>query len=140
MSKKISEPHFIERPLPTEEEIRSFNRQIKNQERGDDINGRLSEIYRDERGQLVDVKKLEKKARRQAVVMIFRWLVGLSFVGLAIWAALLVFSPTQKNDVEIKINGPETVMAGQEFDYQISLKNNSNSVIKSVKLELVFPD
>lgn len=140
MSKKISEPHFIERPLPTEEEIRSFNRQIKNQERGDDINGRLSEIYRDERGQLVDVKKLEKKARRQAVVMIFRWLVGLSFVGLAIWAALLVFSPTQKNDVEIKINAPETVMAGQEFDYQISLKNNSNSVIKSVKLELVFPD
>lgn len=140
MSKKIAEPHFIERPLPTDEEIRSFNRQIKNQERGEDINGRLSEIYRDERGQLVDVQKLEKRARRQAVVMIFRWLVGLSFIGLAIWAALLVFSPSQKNEVEMSINAPEKVIAGQEFDYQIILKNNSRSTIKSVKLELVYPE
>lgn len=140
MSKKIAEPHFIERPLPTDEEIRSFNRQIKNQERGDEINGRLSEIYRDERGQLVDVQKLEKRARRQAVVMIFRWLVGLSFIGLAIWAALLVFSPSQKNEVEISINAPEKVIAGQDFDYQIILKNNSGSTIKSVKLELAYPE
>lgn len=140
MPKEKNAPHFVERPLPTDEEIRSFNRQMKIQERGEDINGRLSEIYRDERGHLIDVKKLEKKARRQAIVMVFRWLVGLSFVGLAVWAALLVFSPSQKNDVEIAIIAPEKVQVGQEFDYKITYKNNSNSVVNAVKLELVYPE
>ena len=140
MPKKKIEPHFIERPLPSNDEIRSFNRQINSEERGEDINGRLSEIYRDDRGHLVDVGKLEKKARKQAVVMVFRWLLGLSFVGLAVWAGLLVFSPSQKNDVEVAITAPEKVQAGQEFDYQITYKNNSSSAVNSVKLEVAYPE
>lgn len=140
MPKKKIEPHFIERPLPSNDEIRSFNRQINSEERGEDINGRLSEIYRDDRGHLVDVGKLEKKARKQAVVMVFRWLLGLSFVGLAVWAGLLVFSPSQKNDVEVAITAPEKVQAGQEFDYQITYKNNSSSAVNSVKLEIAYPE
>lgn len=140
MNKQISEPHFVERPLPSENEIKNFNRQMKNEIRRDEINGSLSEIYSDDRGQRIDVAKLEKKARRNAVVMVFRWLFGIFFVAFSVWAALLVFSSAENDDVAINVVAPEIIQAGEDFEYKINYRNNSKSEIKDLRLELNFPE
>lgn len=140
MNKQISEPHFVERPLPSENEIKNFNRQMKSEIRRDEINGSLSEIYSDDRGQRIDVAKLEKKARRNAVVMVFRWLFGIFFVAFSVWAALLVFSSAENDDVAINVVAPEIIQAGEDFEYKINYRNNSKSEIKDLRLELNFPE
>lgn len=140
MNKQISEPHFVERPLPSENEIKNFNRQMKSEIRRDEINGSLSEIYSDDRGQRIDVAKLEKKARRNAVVMVFRWLFGIFFVAFSVWAALLVFSSAGNDDVTINVVAPEIIQAGEDFEYKINYRNNSKSEIKDLRLELNFPE
>lgn len=140
MNKQISEPHFVERPLPSENEIKNFNRQMKSEIRRDEINGSLSEIYSDDRGQRIDVAKLEKKARRNAVVMVFRWLFGIFFVAFSVWAALLVFSSAENDDVTINVVAPEIIQAGEDFEYKINYRNNSKSEIKDLRLELNFPE
>ncbi len=53
---------------------------------------------------------------------------------------MLVFSPSQKNGVELSINAPEKIQAGQEFSYQVVYQNNSELPINSLKLELVYPE
>ncbi|MCX6795671.1 MAG: hypothetical protein NT165_03040 [Candidatus Falkowbacteria bacterium] len=139
MSTKKTEPHFVEKPLPSSAEVRSFERQMRSEERGEEINGRLSEIYRDERGHLVDVHKLEKKARQKAFITVFRWMFSLVFLALAAWAGLLIFSPTQKSGVELLISAPDRVKAGEEFSYYLTYRNNSGAPINSLKLELSYP-
>ncbi|MFZ4648490.1 MAG: hypothetical protein ACOYMB_02500 [Patescibacteria group bacterium] len=140
MPAKKNEPSFVERPLPSRDEVRNFERQIRSEERSEDINGRLSEIYRDKRGNLIDVRKLEKRARRQVVVTIFRWFFGLCLLGSAIWAGLLVFPQAKNTGVELTINAPEKIKIGQEFSYLITYKNNSGSSINSIKLEASYPE
>jgi len=140
MPRKKIEPHFIERPMPSSKEIRDFERQVRNEERGEEINGRLSEIYRDQKGRLVDVRKLEQRAKRQVIVTIFRWLFGLSFLGIAVWLGLLFFPKNQNNEIELLMKAPEKVRLGQEFSYQIIYKNNSRETIRSLKLELAYPE
>lgn len=140
MNKQISEPHFVERPLPSENEIKNFNRQMKNEIRRDEINGSLSEIYSDDRGQRIDVAKLEKKARRNAFIMVLRWLFGIFFVAFSVWAALLVFSSAENDDVAINVVAPEIIQAGEDFEYKINYRNNSKSEIKDLRLELNFPE
>ena len=140
MPRKKTEPHFIEKPVPSTEELRGFERRIRQEGRGEDINSRLSEIYRDDRGRLIDVKKLERRARRQAIITIFRWLLGLSLVGLAIWAGSLVMSPIRKADLDLTISAPDKVKAGEDFSYQVICRNNSGAPFKSLKLEVTYPD
>lgn len=53
---------FVERSLPTEEEVEKFDEYAHEEVRAGDIEESLSEIYQDDGGKMVDVKKLDIKS------------------------------------------------------------------------------
>ena len=55
---------FIERPVPNDQEVSSFERVIHKEARGQEIDDNLTEIYKDKQGSLIDVKKMKIKNKR----------------------------------------------------------------------------
>lgn len=132
---------FIERPVPNEQEVASFNRLVKQEARDQEIDTNLSEIYRDRDGSLVDVKTLKVKRRRSAWGRLWR-----RFIVMLILAALvygLYYFINQRSNsaaLEFQIQAPEKIMSGEEFFYEISYKNTGRFVLKKINLNLQYPD
>jgi hypothetical protein len=61
---------FVERPVPSDQEVSSFEKAVDHEVRNYEIDNNLSEIYSDKRGGIVDVKKMKVK-RRQSLIIRF---------------------------------------------------------------------
>ena len=55
---------FIKKPIPTDKEIEEFEEYIEEEAKEEEIEDSLNEIYHDDKGKAVDVKKLDIKKRR----------------------------------------------------------------------------
>ena len=62
---------FTQRSLPTEEQASQFEEYIEEESKDGDSEESLSEIYQDENGGMVDVKKLDRKKRKGIVFWFF---------------------------------------------------------------------
>jgi hypothetical protein len=133
---------FVERPLPTDKEVTNFERAVGHQARNQEIDSKLSEIYRDKKGSLIDVKKLKIKRRQLFLIRWFRNLLILAIIGFAGYFAYLYFF-SASNDVsalELKINAPEKILAGEEFTYHLEYYNPTKFTLTQVRLELQYPN
>ena len=92
MSKSNQTKIFVKRPTPSALEVAEFEGRLKNRVREEEIDGRLSEIYRDKKGHLINVRKMEKRARRLFVVRLFKWLSLITFLAVASYAAWFLFT------------------------------------------------
>jgi hypothetical protein len=132
---------FVKRSLPTIEEVEKFDEYAREEVKSGDIEESLSEIYQDDGGKMVDVKKLDIKKGRG----FFFYFFSLVIAGLLVSAAYAGYILYTKNNpasvqVEFAISGEESVLAGEEFLYTMSYKNLSNVDINSIEIKLTYPE
>jgi len=133
---------FVERPVPSEKEVASFERVIGREARNQEMDTNLSAIYTDKKGALVDVKKMKVKRRQIFIVRLFRNLLLLTLLAGAIYFIYSIYFD-QTNDsstLELKITAPEKVLAGEEFSYKIEYFNPSKFVLTKVHFEIQYPE
>ncbi len=133
---------FIERPVPTEKEVASFERVVGREARNQEIDSNLSAIYMDKKGALVDVKKMKVKHRQLLIIRLFRNLIIFAFLlGLVYFAYSYFFDRTNdSSSLEVKISAPEKVLAGEEFSYKVDYHNPSKFALTKVHLEIQYPE
>lgn len=124
-NEKIS-PEFTSQILPDEKEL--------------EIEESLSEIYHDQNGQLVDVKKIERKKRSWlfyffSFFLAFTLLSSLFYVGYNYYLGRLPASV-----LNLSLEAPAAVRAGEEFFYLISYKNNGHVGIRNGNLKINYPE
>lgn len=154
---KSSINEFIKKPLPTDKEVEKFEDYIhdkmeennkkgsqlfNDEEREEEIENSLSEIYKDSRGNQVNVEKMDIKKRRGVIfwfftiVFLFFILIGASLTGYY----YLYNTGTNLDDVKISIKGKDKVYAGEDLTYTIECQNESRVTIKDVKVDLEYPE
>lgn len=133
---------FVERPVPTDKEVASFEKVIKQEARHQEIDANLSEIYRDTKGRLVDVKKMSIRSRQSVISRWFKKLFFLITLGVVAYFAYDYFFSNQNNigAVEFTIVAPEKIMAGEEFSYLINYHNPTKFALSQINLEIKYPD
>ncbi len=133
---------FIERPVPTEKEVASFERVLGREARNQEIDTNLSAIYTDKKGSLVDVKKMKVRHRQLFIIRLFRNLLILALsLGVVYFAYSYFFDRTNdSSSLEIKITAPEKVLAGEEFSYKVDYHNPSKFTLTKVHLEVQYPE
>lgn len=134
---------FVERRLPNEQEVEKFEKYVKEEIRDNEIDNGLSEIYQDDDGQVVDVKKMEIKIGRGRLYKFFVFLFTLVvFLSLG-WLGYYFYLGQANRDlssVDLVITSPLTVANGQEFFYSLIYKNLENVEINSIDLKVVYPE
>lgn len=133
---------FVERPVPTEKEVSSFESAIKREARSQEIDTHLSEIYTDKKGNLVDVKKMKIRRRQLAIIRFFKKLLIFTLlIGAGYFAYIYFFDRTgDVNSLEINISAPEKAIVGEEISYSIDYHNPSKFILKDVHLEIQYPE
>lgn len=133
---------FIERPVPSEKEVASFERVVGREVRNQEIDSNLSAIYTDKKGSLVDVKKMKIKHRQLFIIRLFRNLMILAFsLGIIYFAYSYFFDRTNdSSSLELKIIAPEKSLAGEEISYRIEYHNPSKFFLTRVHLEIQYPE
>lgn len=132
---------FTCRELPTEEEVENFEEYVREEVREEDIEEGLEEIYQDDDGKLVDVRKLEIKKKRGFLYYFFL----LIFLGIIGGGAYLAYNYSinkvglSGKEVEFKVGGKSEVVAGEEFFYTLDYVNNSNVVVNKALIEVKYP-
>lgn len=139
--KKDQEPVFVERPVPSERQVEIFERAVRKEARQEEIDDNLSEIYRDKEGKLVDVSHLhhEKSSVLFSVIKKLFVLAVLAVLGYGFYFYFFNKS-LDTASVDFSIKAPEQVKAGEEFTYTLNYKNQSKFSLKSLRLEIKYPD
>ncbi len=153
---KSSVAEFTKRPLPSEDEIAEFDEMVNQAnenesefidsdllEKEDEIKESLNEIYQDDDGQVVDVKKIDVKKRRGFVYWALIFVVFACLAGggaYVFYNYFFINGGTDATALDFNIEGPNEVTAGEEFFYTLTYKNLSNVVITNARLEVVYPD
>ncbi len=100
----------------------------------------LSEIYQDDVGEIIDVKKLDIKPRRDwrsLLVTIALYIIGFSLLAGLTW--YFFNRDTDAADVELSIEAPKGLVAGQEFSYVIKYQNQDQVDLNKVSLHVDYP-
>jgi cytochrome c oxidase assembly protein Cox11 len=141
---KSSISEFIERPLPSENEVRDFEAKLKNRTvSSESVSDELLEIYEDARGNIVDVKKISIKKRRGWFGRFLQKAFFLVLIGAVLYVAYQYFIKNKFNNsnlLEISISAPKEVANGDEVFYTIDYNNLSNSKLENIKIEITYPD
>ncbi|MFH1823036.1 MAG: hypothetical protein ABH830_05045 [Patescibacteria group bacterium] len=140
--KKSSVSEFIRRPLPTEDEVEKFEDIIEEEARADDIKESLTEIYQDDNGDVVNVKKLDIKRKRGFIFWFFSFItlsVILGSLGYGVYYFLFA-GGSDATAFQFSISGEEKVVAGEEFFYEIEYRNLSNVKINNARIEVNYPE
>jgi len=141
-SKESSLAEFVRRPLPTDKELTNFEDFVDDEVREEEIEDSLSEIYQDNNGDKTDVTKLEIKKRHSFFFKLLMVIFIFSFLLFAAWASYnYLYLPASTNSsVELVIDAPAEVMAGEEFFYTINYKNLDRVDIKNAEIKLIYPE
>ncbi|MCK5415986.1 hypothetical protein KAI92_00995 [Candidatus Parcubacteria bacterium] len=142
-AKESSLLEFTKRPLPNEKQIKVFEDYVKTESKDEQIEESLNEIYQDDRGEMVNVGKMDVLKRRGFLFWFFGF-IFLILIGMGVFAYIYnniyLKSSDGKSDIEFSVDGKNEVFAGEEFVYTIHYKNLSNIAIKDVLVEVKFPD
>lgn len=133
---------FVERPVPTENEVENFERVVGQEIRHQEIDSKLTEIYSDKKGALINVKKMTVKRRQIFMIKIFKRLFTVVLLALAAYFSYFYFF-NRGNDMsglEFSIVAPDDIKAGEEFSYQIKYDNPTKFPLADIRLELQYPD
>ncbi|MFA5108936.1 MAG: hypothetical protein WC458_00085 [Patescibacteria group bacterium] len=133
---------FVERPMPTEKEVSTFERVMKQEVREQEIDSNLLEIYSDKKGRRADVQTMKARKRPIFLVRLFRRLLLLALIALAAYLVYFYFFNRggDINSLELKITAPEKILAGEEFSYKIDYHNPTKYPLSQVHLELQYPE
>lgn len=151
--KKSSLAEFTERPLPSDTEVENFEKIIEekdselnpvfDEELGEEIEESLNEIYQDDNGDMVDVKKMDVKKKRG----FFYWLFMLILVFAALGASAFYYyenyylqKSANASAVDFSVSGKSDVIAGEEYFYTITYKNTGKIGISDTQIRVNYPE
>ena len=135
------EPIFVERPVPSENQVDLFEKAVKKEARQEEIDDNLSEIYRNKSGEMVDVSHIHHE-KGSILVSVIKKLFVLAVVACLGYGFYFYFFHTSSDavSVDLTISAPEKVKSGEEFSYTIHYQNHSKFSLNSLQLELKYPD
>ncbi|MEI7452095.1 MAG: hypothetical protein WCK37_02695 [Candidatus Falkowbacteria bacterium] len=137
---------FTERPLPDEEAVARFDDRLDQDIKKRDLiptGDELLEIYEDERGNIVDVKKINIRKRGSWFSAFLRIFFVTALVAVALYGVYTYFIKDRiaKSDLlGINVTYPKEVVSGDDVIYSIEYKNNSQFNLNNIKIELTYPD
>jgi hypothetical protein len=133
---------FVERPVPTENEVENFERVVDREVRHQEIDSNLTEIYSDQKGALINVKKMNVKRKQVLLIQILKPLFTVVLLALAAYFSYFYFFArgNDMNGLEFSIIAPEKIVAGAEFSYQIEYNNPTKFPLSNIRVELQYPD
>lgn len=112
------------------------------EEREEDIEESLSEIYRNEKGEMMDVDCLKIKKKRGLVF----WFLNFLFLGLLLIVLSLGFyyyvynSGTDSTAVDLSVEAEEKLNSNEEFVYTIKYRNLSSIALTNVRVDVKYPE
>lgn len=138
---KGAKPVFISRPVPTEREVKNFEKAILEEVREEEIEDNLSEIYRDKSGAITNVSEIHQ-IKEPLFISIIKKIFVIAVLASLAYGFYSYFFRQAANivSVDLKITAPDNIKSGESFTYLISYKNNSKFALNSLKLELKYPD
>lgn len=147
---------FTRSPMPTDKEVAAFNnysgKEAKeaNEVFDSEINGvsdeeieeSLEEIYQDDKGNRVDVKRMQILKKHGLVFWILSFIFFFGAVAVLSYTGYSYYlkNGTDETAVDFSVSTETDVVAGQEFDYTIHYKNNGKVDILIPRVETTFPD
>lgn len=140
-SSSLSE--FVERPLPSDEEVEAFDRYATNQIKDQEIKDSLTKIYEDGRGGPIDTQKLIIKKTRGLLFKFFTFTVVIFALGGSLYAAYnYVYSRinSDKQPVSLAFEAKKEVAAGEEFFYNLNYKNEDRVAVRNIEIKVKYPD
>ncbi len=134
-------PVFAAHPVPTKEQVKRFERAVRREARQEEIEDNLSEIYRDEAGNMVDVSRFKPRQKSVFVSVIKNLFVLAVLFCLGYGLFYYFFSPSSNEaKVDLKVSAPASVKAGETFTYTINYENRSEFPLSNIRLELKYPE
>ena len=132
---------FVERPVPTEKEVATFERVVRREARDQEIDSNLSEIYQDKAGARIDAQKMNVRKRTPFLWRLFRSLLilGIIVAGLYFAYAYWFNGNSDITAFDLKIMAPDNITAGEQFSYTINYHNPTKYALSQVHLELQYP-
>lgn len=133
---------FVKKNLPSEEETDRFEEYVKEEVREHEIDEGLEEIYQDEGGSKVNIKKIDIVRSRGWLYKIFFSLVGLSALLALAWGGYFFYlnSSRDQSSVVLAIDAEKEPLAGKEFYYTVAYKNFDKVELRDLSLQLTYPD
>ena len=134
---------FTSRPLPTEKEVERFEEFIEEEAKGEEIEESLSEIYQDDNGEMVDVRRMVIKRRHGFLFWFFVFVFLMSVfagAGYAVYRYVYLHAGSDATAFEFYIDGETDITAGEELTYVIHYKNTSNIPIRNARLNVAYPE
>ncbi len=151
--KKSGLVEFIKRPLPTDEEVEQFEKQISlmdnaeeenfNNKNDKKIKENLNEIYCDDKGNTVDVKKMKILKKHGFFFWFFTFIFFLTVIIIASYFAYNYYFiiPSSKGEtISFIIEGKNEIVAGEEFFYTLKYNNKGKIGISNAKIEINYPN
>jgi hypothetical protein len=126
--------------MPRNKKLDQMNEAAVEEGRQQSIKDGLSEIYHDDDGDIIDVKKLQIKPERGwqwwlTRILIYAAIIILIAGGVYYWLKGRV-DPTAVN---FDLNGTKSLTAGGEVDYVIDYRNQDKAALTNVTIKLEWP-
>lgn len=101
----------------------------------------LSEIYQDDKGQSVDVKRFKiKRHKKSFLFKLISFLTILAVVAGLVWVAYYYLtSGADLTDIQATVEAPKSVNAGEENSIIFRIKNNGRIGAKNVQARIALP-
>ncbi len=134
---------FVKRQIASDEEVEAFDQYAEDEAKAEEIDDSLKNIYRDDDGNQVDVKKLTIKKKRGLFFNLFSLIVVLFVIAGSAYGAynylyLRVFS--DKAAVSLEFSSRREVASGQEFFYDLNYKNEDKVGIRDIAIKALYPE
>jgi len=142
MKNNKKESQFTQRPLPSDEDVSRFEKNINKEIREVEISDNLEDIYKDKEGNLLDVSNDKFRKKKSWLVIIFKNIFIIGIILSALYLAYnyisnYYYASTGSPNLEIVV--PERVVLGQEVTYIIKYSNPSMVALDNLSLELILP-
>jgi|WetSurMetagenome_2_1015567.scaffolds.fasta_scaffold02797_2 hypothetical protein len=139
IKKKIDEENkAAEKPLFSRESL-SDGRELQ---KAKEIETSLSEIYQDSEGRKIDVNRMKIRRKQGLVFWFFNILIFCLVaivIGFGAYYYIIYGKGTDATAVNVNIDAPSSVSAGQEFTYTINYNNQEYVALKNAGVSIEYP-
>lgn len=132
---------FTRHSMPSEQEVEEFDHYVENEIREKEIKDSLAEIYQDDEGKMVNVKKLDIKKGHGFWFWFFVAIFMSAVLSTASYFGYRYYKfNLGKSSIDFSISADQNIIAGKEFTYTINYKNSENVGMNKVEIKATYPE
>ncbi len=138
--KQPQKPDYQEKKLSHSKPEQIFGGEEK--KRKQEVQESLSAIFKNEQGEMPDLKILEKHRSSRLFIFFLGAASFLLVLIIAAWTGFVIFKPFkgfQGQGLQIAIDGPERIALGQETTYFINWQNRASEPLAAAEMKISFP-